>query len=102
MMTFKDGAVPAFLLDRENTTRSKQQQYKAKEEREGWKMGVSPLPKVRAVAEDEMFKPRQWNRRVPRRPHLLGLQVLQENHPSMSVLIRPTGNYAQVTNNTEE
>ncbi|KAK8280112.1 hypothetical protein V6Z11_D09G154500 [Gossypium hirsutum] len=34
----QDGAIPAYLMDRENTTRAKQHD-KAKKERESWKMG---------------------------------------------------------------
>ncbi|KAI4323686.1 hypothetical protein L6164_023273 [Bauhinia variegata] len=60
-----DGALPSYLLDRENTTRAKQKRKKAGK----WDV---PLPKVRPVAEDEMFrvirtgkrKTKQWKRMV--------------------------------------
>ncbi|KAJ6406764.1 hypothetical protein OIU84_010305 [Salix udensis] len=68
-----DGAVPAYLLDRENTTRAKilsnSIKQKRKEKAGKWEV---PLPKVRPVAEDEMFKvirsgkrkTKQWKRMV--------------------------------------
>ncbi|KAF2298943.1 hypothetical protein GH714_029263 [Hevea brasiliensis] len=52
-----EGAVPAYLLDHENTTRPKIMsntiKQKRKEKAGKWEV---PLPKVRPVAEDEMFK----------------------------------------------
>ncbi|KAK4801014.1 hypothetical protein SAY86_021501 [Trapa natans] len=69
----QDGAVPAYLLDRENTTRAKVLsntiKQKRKEKAGKWEV---PLPKVRPVAEDEMFKvirsgkrkTKQWKRMV--------------------------------------
>ncbi|KAJ1396060.1 Ribosomal protein S8e/ribosomal biogenesis NSA2 [Sesbania bispinosa] len=53
----QDGAVPAYLLDRENTTRAKvlSNTIKQKRKEKAGKWDV-PLPKVRPVAEDEMFK----------------------------------------------
>ncbi|KAK9142730.1 hypothetical protein Syun_012130 [Stephania yunnanensis] len=49
--------VPAYLLDRESTTRakvlSKTIKQKRKEKAGKWEV---PLPKVRPVAEDEMFR----------------------------------------------
>ncbi|KAJ4705122.1 Ribosomal protein S8e/ribosomal biogenesis NSA2 [Melia azedarach] len=53
----QEEAVPAFLLDRETTTRAKVLSntimQKRKEKAGKWEV---PLPKVRPVAEDEMFK----------------------------------------------
>ncbi|TXG58139.1 hypothetical protein EZV62_015968 [Acer yangbiense] len=53
----QEGAVPAYLLDRESTTRAKVLsntiKQKRKEKAGKWEV---PLPKVRPVAEDEMFK----------------------------------------------
>ncbi|CAL0300462.1 unnamed protein product [Lupinus luteus] len=69
----QDGAVPAYLLDRENTTRAKvlSNTIKQKRKEKAGKWDV-PLPKVRPVAEDEMFKvvrtgkrkTKQWKRMV--------------------------------------
>ncbi|KAI5334292.1 hypothetical protein L3X38_024425 [Prunus dulcis] len=68
-----EGAVPAYLLDRDNTTRAKilnnTIKQKRKEKAGKWEV---PLPKVRPVAEDEMFKilrsgkrkTKQWKRMV--------------------------------------
>ncbi|KAF3538947.1 hypothetical protein F2Q69_00018472, partial [Brassica cretica] len=69
----QEGAVPAYLLDRENTSRAKVLsntiKQKRKEKAGKWEV---PLPKVRPVAEDEMFrvirsgkrKTKQWKRMV--------------------------------------
>mmetsp|Transcript_48054 Transcript_48054/g.154008 ORF Transcript_48054/g.154008 Transcript_48054/m.154008 type:complete len:261 (-) Transcript_48054:91-873(-) len=66
-------AVPAYLLDREQTARAKVLsntiKQKRKEKAGKWEV---PLPKVRAIAEDEMFKvmrsgkrkKKQWKRMV--------------------------------------
>ncbi|KAL6005293.1 Ribosome biogenesis protein [Asimina triloba] len=52
-----EGAIPAYLLDRETTTRAKVLsntiKQKRKEKAGKWEV---PLPKVRPVAEDEMFR----------------------------------------------
>ncbi|KAF2289623.1 hypothetical protein GH714_037562 [Hevea brasiliensis] len=68
-----EGAIPVYLLDRETQHEQRliidgyhEQHYKAKEEREGWKMGSE------ACAEDEMFKvirsgkrkTKQWKRMI--------------------------------------
>eukprot|EP00112_Aurelia_sp_Birch-Aquarium-sp1_P010442 Seg2229.2 transcript_id=Seg2229.2/GoldUCD/mRNA.D3Y31 product="Ribosome biogenesis protein NSA2" protein_id=Seg2229.2/GoldUCD/D3Y31 len=52
-----DGAVPAYLLDREGQTRAKvlSNMIKQKRKEKAGKWDV-PLPKVRAVGEDEVFK----------------------------------------------
>ncbi|KAH9309580.1 hypothetical protein KI387_037491, partial [Taxus chinensis] len=53
----QEGAVPAYLLDRDATTRAKVLsntiKQKRKEKAGKWEV---PLPKVRPVAEDEMFR----------------------------------------------
>ncbi|GKE46657.1 ribosome biogenesis protein NSA2 [Tanacetum coccineum] len=53
----QEGAVPAYLLDRDATTRAKvlSNTVKQKRKEKAGKWDV-PLPKVRPVAEDEMFK----------------------------------------------
>ncbi|KAK1309630.1 hypothetical protein QJS10_CPA08g01366 [Acorus calamus] len=52
-----DGAIPAYLLDRDTTTRAKVLsntiKQKRKEKAGKWEV---PLPKVRPVAEEEMFR----------------------------------------------
>ena len=52
-----EGAVPAYLLDREGVSRSKvlsnMIKQKRKEKAGKWQV---PIPKVRAMTEDEMFK----------------------------------------------
>ncbi|EFJ37687.1 hypothetical protein SELMODRAFT_402189 [Selaginella moellendorffii] len=69
----QEGAIPAYLLDREATTRAKvlsnSIKQKRKEKAGKWQV---PLPKVRPIAEDEMFrvmrsgkrKTKQWKRMV--------------------------------------
>jgi len=53
----QEGAVPTYLLDRENQTRAKvlsnMTKQKRKEKAGKWNV---PLPKVRGISEDEMFK----------------------------------------------
>merc|ERR1711884_493730 len=53
----KDGAVPAYLLDREGQSRAKvlSNMIKQKRKEKAGKWDV-PLPKVKAVGEDEVFK----------------------------------------------
>lgn len=68
-----EGAVPAYLLDRDVTTRSKvlSNTLKQKRKEKGGKWAV-PLPRVRPVADDEMFKVvktgkrqrKQWKRKI--------------------------------------
>eukprot|EP00761_Pharyngomonas_kirbyi_P011530 gb/GECH01011555.1/.p1 GENE.gb/GECH01011555.1/~~gb/GECH01011555.1/.p1 ORF type:complete len:264 (+),score=64.10 gb/GECH01011555.1/:1-792(+) len=68
-----DGAVPAYLLDREGVSRAKllSNTLKQKRKEKAGKWDV-PLPKVRAMTEDEMFrvvssgkrKKKQWKRKI--------------------------------------
>lgn len=53
----KDGAVPAYLLDREQQTRAKvlSNMIKQKRKEKAGKWAV-PLPKVKAIDEAEMFR----------------------------------------------
>jgi len=55
--TVPDGAIPAYLLDREGVSRTKilsnMIKQKRKEKAGRWQV---PLPKVKALSEDEMFK----------------------------------------------
>jgi len=59
-----DGAVPAFLLDREGNSRAKilSNTIKQKRAEKAGKWTV-PIPKVRAIADDEMFKVQQSGKR---------------------------------------
>ncbi|KAG9284652.1 hypothetical protein G9A89_004694 [Geosiphon pyriformis] len=68
-----EGAVPAYLLDREGQTNAKilSNMIKQKRKEKAGKWAV-PLPKVRGIAEDEMFKvlktgknrTKQWKRMI--------------------------------------
>ncbi|KAG6744963.1 hypothetical protein POTOM_051604 [Populus tomentosa] len=94
----RDGAVPAYLLDRENTTRAKilsnSIKQKRKEKAGKWEV---PLPKVRPVAEDEMFKvirsgkrkTKQWKRMVTKAT-FVGPGFTRKP-PKYERFIRPTG-----------
>jgi len=59
------GAIPGYLLDREQTTRAKVLsntiKQKRKEKAGKWEV---PLPKVRPIAEDEMFKVMRSGKRM--------------------------------------
>ena len=68
-----DGAVPAYLLDREGVSRAKvlSNTVKQKRKEKAGKWTV-PIPQVRAIADDEMFravvtgkrKKKSWKRQV--------------------------------------
>jgi ribosome biogenesis protein NSA2 len=72
-----DGAVPAYLLDREGVSRAKvlSNTVKQKRKEKAGKWDV-PIPKVKPVADDEMFKVlksgktqnKAWKRMVSRDP----------------------------------
>ncbi|KAK2390461.1 ribosome biogenesis protein NSA2 protein [Trifolium repens] len=72
----QEGAVPAYLLDRENTTRAKilSNTIKQKRKEKAGKWDV-PLPKVRPVAEDEMFKVVRTGKRKTEKSIFLTLEV---------------------------
>jgi len=69
----KDGAIPAYLLDRQNVSRAKilSNMIKQKRQEKAGKWEV-PLPKVKPISEDEMFrviktgkrKKKEWKRMV--------------------------------------
>ncbi|KAK9170307.1 hypothetical protein Syun_002447 [Stephania yunnanensis] len=69
-----EGAVPAYLLDRESTTRAKVLsntiKQKRKEKAGKWEV---PLPKVRPVAEDEMFRVIRTGKRKIRKRNIPGI-----------------------------
>lgn len=103
----QDGAVPAYLLDRDATTRAKvlSNTVKQKRKEKAGKWDV-PLPKVRPVAEDEMFKvirtgkrkTKQWKRMITK-VTFVG-QGFTRKPPKYERFIRPTGlrfNKAHVT-----
>ncbi|KAF9598945.1 hypothetical protein IFM89_033143 [Coptis chinensis] len=92
------GALPAYLLDREQTTRAKvlSNSIKQKRKEKAGKWDV-PLPKVRPVAEDEMFKvvrtgqrkSKQWKRMVTK-VTFVGPSFTRKP-PKYERFIRPTG-----------
>ncbi|CAD5330976.1 unnamed protein product [Arabidopsis thaliana] len=99
----QEGAVPAYLLDREDTTRAKVCLFflfnntikqKRKEKAGKWEV---PLPKVRPVAEDEMFrvirsgkrKTKQWKRMVTKAT-FVG-PAFTRKPPKYERFIRPSG-----------
>lgn len=93
-----DGAVPAYLLDREAQTRSKvlSNTLKQKRKEKAGKWAV-PLPKVRPVAEDEMFKviktgkrqKKQWKRMVTKVTYVG--ESFTRKPPKYERFIRPMG-----------
>lgn len=94
----RDGAVPAYLLDREQQTRSKvlSNTLKQKRKEKAGKWDV-PLPKVRPIAEDEMFKvvktgkrqKKQWKRMVTKVTYVG--EGFTRKPPKYERFIRPMG-----------
>lgn len=94
----RDGAVPAYLLDREQQTRSKvlSNTLKQKRKEKAGKWDV-PLPKVRAIAEDEMFKvvktgkrkKKEWKRMVTKVTYVG--EGFTRKPPKYERFIRPMG-----------
>lgn len=94
----KDGAVPAYLLDREGVSRAKilSNSIKQKRAEKAGKWSV-PIPKVKPVADDEMFKvqtsgkrkKKSWKRVVTK------VTFVDENFtrkpPKYERFIRPSG-----------
>jgi len=92
------GAIPAYLMDRKNQSTAKilSNTIKQKRKEKAGKWSV-PLPKVRGIAEDEMFKvlksgkrqKKQWKRMVTK------VTFVGENYtrkpPKYERFIRPTG-----------
>jgi ribosome biogenesis protein NSA2 len=93
-----EGAVPAYLLDREEQTRSKvlSNTLKQKRKEKAGKWNV-PLPKVRPVADDEMFKvvktgkrkAKQWKRMVTKVTYVG--EGFTRKPPKYERFIRPMG-----------
>ncbi|EFA84045.1 TGF beta-inducible nuclear protein [Heterostelium album PN500] len=94
----KEGAVPGYLLDREGVSRAKVLSNMVKEKRKekAGKWAV-PLPKVRAISEDEMFKvvktgkrqKKAWKRMVTK-VTFVG-EGFTRKAPKYERFIRPTG-----------
>lgn len=92
------GAVPAYLLDREQTARAKVLsntiKQKRKEKAGKWEV---PLPKVRPIAEDEMFKvlktgkrqKKSWKRMITKAT-FVGPGFTRKP-PKYERFVRPTG-----------
>jgi len=93
-----EGAIPAYLLDRESTNRAKtlSNTIKQKRKEKAGKWDV-PLPKVRPVAEEEMFKVirtgkrkiKQWKRMITK-VTFVGTSFTRKP-PKYERFIRPTG-----------
>ena len=93
-----DGALPAYLLDREPQTRSKvlSNTLKQKRKEKAGKWNV-PLPKVRPVAEDEIFKvvktgkrqKKQWKRMITKVTYVG--EGFTRKPPKYERFIRPMG-----------
>ncbi|OUM66496.1 hypothetical protein PIROE2DRAFT_20154 [Piromyces sp. E2] len=92
----QEGAVPTYLLDRENQTRAKvlSNMIKQKRKEKAGKWSV-PLPKVRGISEDEMFKviktgkskSKAWKRMVTKAT-FVG-ETFTRKPPKMERFIRP-------------
>jgi len=94
----KEGALPSYLLDREKTNRAKilSNMVKQKRKEKVGKWDV-PIPKVRPMAEDEIFKvirsgkrqKKQWKRMITK-PVFVGDTFTRKN-PKFERFIRPSG-----------
>lgn len=92
------GAVPAYLLDRENVTRAKilSNTVKQKRKEKAGKWTV-PIPKVKPIADDEMFKQmasgkrqkKNWKRMITK-VTFVG-DAYTRKAPKFERFIRPTG-----------
>ena len=94
----EEGAMPAYLLDREEQARTKMLANTIKQKRQEkagrWQV---PLPKVRPIAEDEMFRvlrsgkrrKKQW-KRVITKATFVGSGFTRK-HPKYERFIRPSG-----------
>lgn len=94
----REGAQPAFLLDRQNATRAKvlSQMIKQKRKEKAGKWNV-PLPRVRPISEDEIFKvirtgkrkKKQWKRMITKVTFVP--EDFTRKPPKFERFIRPTG-----------
>eukprot|EP01038_Epipyxis_sp_PR26KG_P008407 gene8407-11369_t len=93
-----DGAVPAYLLDRENVTRAKilSNTVKQKRKEKAGKWSV-PIPKVKPVADDEMFRQMSSGKRMKKNWKRMITKVTfvgdgyTRKAPKFERFIRPTG-----------
>lgn len=93
-----DGAVPAYLLDRENVSRAKilSNTVKQKRKEKAGKWTV-PVPKVKPIADDEMFRQiasgkrqkKNWKRMITK-VTFVGESFTRKS-PKYERFIRPTG-----------
>ncbi len=92
------GAVPAYLLDRENVSRAKilSNTVKQKRKEKAGKWTV-PIPKVKPIADDEMFKQMQSGKRQKKNWKRMITKVTfvgdayTRKAPKFERFIRPTG-----------
>lgn len=94
----REGAQPAFLLDRQQATRAKvlSQMIKQKRKEKAGKWEV-PLPKVRPISEDEIFKvirtgkrkKKSWKRMITKVTYVP--ESFTRKPPKYERFIRPTG-----------
>lgn len=94
----REGAVPTYLLDRENVNRAKvlSNTVKQKRKEKAGKWDV-PLPKVRAISEDEMFRvvktgkrrKKAWKRMITKVTYVG--EDFTRKPPKYERFIRPTG-----------
>jgi len=93
-----DGALPAYLLDRENVSRAKilSNTVKQKRKEKAGKWTV-PIPKVKPVADDEMFRQMQSGKRQKKNWKRMITKVTfvgdayTRKAPKFERFIRPTG-----------
>jgi ribosome biogenesis protein NSA2 len=93
-----DGAIPAYLLDRENVARAKilSNTVKQKRKEKAGKWTV-PIPKVKQIADDEMFKQLQSGKRQNKNWKRMITKVtfvgdaFTRKAPKYERFIRPTG-----------
>eukprot|EP01133_Synstelium_polycarpum_P012037 gene12037-14079_t len=94
----KEGAVPSYLLDREGVSRAKvlSNMVKQKRKEKAGKWNV-PLPKVRAISEEEMFRVVKTGKRQKKAWKRLVTKVtfvgegFTRKPPKYERFIRPTG-----------
>jgi len=94
----REGAIPAYLLDRQTATRAKvlSNMIKQKRKEKAGKWNV-PLPKVRPISEAEMFKvvrsgkrqKKQWKRMITKVTYVG--ENFTRKPPKYERFIRPTG-----------
>lgn len=93
-----EGAVPAYLLDRENISRAKilSNTVKQKRKEKAGKWTV-PIPKVKAIADDEMFRQIQSGKRQKKNWKRMITKVtfvgdaFTRKAPKYERFVRPTG-----------